>query len=61
MDIIVVYRDEEFVVYDPSSYDEFKEVCNYLIPSERIWKEWKAQFETSKEDTYYDNMEPNPE
>ena len=28
MDIIVVYRDEEFVVYDPSSYDEFKEVCN---------------------------------
>ena len=44
MDIIVVYRDEEFVVYDPSSYDEFKEVCNYLIPSERIWKEWKLNY-----------------
>ena len=44
MDIIVVYRDEEFVVYDTSSYDEFKEVCNYLITSERIWKEWKLNY-----------------
>lgn len=44
MDITIIYQDAEFIIYNPVSYDEFKKVCNYLIPSKRIWEEWVTNY-----------------
>lgn len=44
MDVKILYQDDNFIVYAPETFAEFKTVCGWYIPNEAIFNEWLSNY-----------------